>query len=103
MPITVKIFIGIQKNAKVAFHLKNNKLFEKEYLITEHDLKEVSHEGAQYLGMFLDSAAPLQQIDNAATLVQEKLEYYLGESLENYPPIVIFSQCFIGSPQHVVI
>lgn len=87
----------MQKNAKVNFQLTKNKIYSQDHSLDTHAPKEVYHEGIEYVGIFLhQDKASLREIETAVDALKIKMENYLGESLDNYPPIVIFSQCFIG-------
>jgi hypothetical protein len=95
MPIENKLFLGFCQNKELLALLKQSDKWREAREIGESELKSVSYQENEYLGILIPSYINLQELKIKEKEVKSCLMFYIPQIILSKHPVIIFPKIFI--------
>ncbi|MFI0435204.1 MAG: hypothetical protein ACH350_05690 [Parachlamydiaceae bacterium] len=96
MTIQIRLFMGFLFNKELKIHLNQNSKWREAKLIGECSLIEAISQDKEYLGCFIPSLIPYDELKKQERDVRDQLQIYCPKLNLDKRSIYLFSQLFIS-------
>lgn len=96
LPLTIKLFLGIQANGEIKMLQNQSILWKQDKILANQKLVEAHFQNKEYIGKFVESSLPYQQLQEKADEIKRELQQYFPSLNTDKHKLYLFPQLFLS-------